>query len=227
MDGLAQDFRELEIRARKLVEQEAKLANPHRITRLAELLSACEEARSEAINLEKARDSIAAELEGRLTPDAPAAHHELGPLRGPTAATPGHVSRKAKGKLMRNTFLNKLESKRILLRQVKGAVYERATGGRVGIACATELPKSPDKWFLGLPDDHYQAIVLLCQSQSGEVADFVLPADMLYSLWNCLTRSAGQVKFHVERNGDIYSLVVPGGGRKSIHAYLSQYAALR
>lgn len=134
------------------------------------------------------------------------------------------ISPKAKGKQMRNDFLGRLKSKGIPLHQHKGVIYQKAGSQQlVGIASATE--RQPDKWFLGLPERQYSVVVLLCEDQTGQIYDFILPEKDLANIWSLLSRSNDQVKLHIERSGENFTLRIPGGGFRTVDRSL--YASLR
>ncbi len=69
----------------------------------------------------------------------------------------------------------------------------------VGISYARELDIRSDSWFLGLSDEHYDFLILLCESSKEEIAAFILPTEVVRRIWNALSRSNGQVKFHITR----------------------------
>jgi hypothetical protein len=93
----------------------------------------------------------------------------------------------------------------------------------VGVPYARE---QSDKWFLGLAEGEYDIVVLLCETESKEILDFILPPILVKKIWNVLTRSGGQVKFHVEKNGQNYMMRLPGGTVEPINNCLSTAAVL-
>jgi hypothetical protein len=70
------------------------------------------------------------------------------------------------GKKIRKDFL-KLSEEGIHIEHIKGSIYKTISGSKVGVAFATE--RKADRWFLGLPIDLDQA-VLLCQHENEDVA---------------------------------------------------------
>ena len=86
---------------------------------------------------------------------------------------------------------------------------------------ATELADLPDRWWLGLPDEHFDFIVLLCQTDSGERLDFVFPSDFVSEVWGSLSRdSKRHVKLNVFRSGVDYELRLKDGAGKKIRRFL-------
>lgn len=110
------------------------------------------------------------------------------------------------------------------LSQVKGVVYANQAGSNVAIAMATE-DKRGNKWWLGLPDAQFNCVVLLCQDGNASL-EFVLPAQPLATVWPRLSRSAGQVKFNVKRDGLRYILLVPRYGEFDITRFVGDYSPL-
>ena len=80
---------------------------------------------------------------------------------------------------------------------------------------------------MGLPDAHYDVVIFLCETSSGETLDFVLPPDFVNHVWNRLSLSNKQQReWHIERNGPNYELE-PKKGLGQINAYLSRLDPLR
>lgn len=110
------------------------------------------------------------------------------------------------------------------LRHLRGSVYQTepepfGLSKKVVIACAHE--QRPGRWFLGVKDDQYDIVALLCQlKDSGEKLDFVLPNTFLQKVWTSLSRSHGQVLFNVVANGGNFSFLVPGHDPESINQFL-------
>jgi len=109
---------------------------------------------------------------------------------------------------------------------LRGRIYETSKRARVGIAYASEQAERPDKWWLGLRDEPYSVIVLLCQDGNGKLLDFVIPIQTLSPFWKVFSRHGGQVEFHVERAGSNYALRVPGGRSVPMNSFLAEYKSL-
>lgn len=133
-------------------------------------------------------------------------------------------SRKARGKASRDRYLRGLLSNGIQLTRLKGRAFRTSSGKQVGIAYASEL--QANKWWMGLPNEHYDVVILLCETSSGETLDFVLPPDFVSQVWGRLTISNKQKEWHVERSGPNYELE-PTRGLGQITAYLSRVDPLR
>jgi hypothetical protein len=106
--------------------------------------------------------------------------------------------------------------------------YRTPSGIEVGIAYASELKGKPDAWFLGLADERFDAVVLLCETESGQTLDFVLPPKFVAEIWSpaLLSRNNKQVKFHVFKRGSTYELQLRGGKMMPISQYLKDRGCL-
>ena len=133
------------------------------------------------------------------------------------------MTKNERGKACRERYTRELSAKGIRLLRVKGRIYETASGRRVGIAYASEV--ITDKWWMGLLDDKYDVLVLLCEPNSGNLLDFVLPTDFVRKAWPLLSRNGKQREMHVQRIGVNYELE-PGRGLGKINQYLSNHAEL-
>ena len=132
---------------------------------------------------------------------------------------------RARGHRIREKFLDKLMTEGINLRRVRGkTIYQTNSGKLVGIAVATE--RQPDRWFLGLPENGFDHAVLLCQQESGEVMEIILPDEFFRKHKISLSRSKGQVKFNViKRSNDIF-LQVPNTNGISVLSRIGEYVGL-
>ena len=133
-------------------------------------------------------------------------------------------SRKARGKASRDEYLRRLRTKGIDLSRLKGRTFQTSSGKRVGIAYASEI--NANKWWMGLPDEQYDVVVLLCETSLGETLDFVLPPDFVNRVWRRLTLSNEQREWHVVKGGPNYELD-PKRKLGQITAYLSRIEPLR
>jgi hypothetical protein len=139
------------------------------------------------------------------------------------ASFPKALSKNARGKLRRAEYIQGLAGNGIRLHHKKGRIYVTASGRRVGITFASEVV--PQKWWMGLLDEHYDIIVLLCESRSGEVIDFVLPPALVQKVWPLLSRNGKQREIHVQLAGVNFELE-PGKGLGNINQYRSSVKEL-
>jgi hypothetical protein len=140
----------------------------------------------------------------------------------------GEPSPRERGNRVRAQYIeNVLGTAGIRLTRLNTKKYRTATGFLVGFCYASELEIRPDSWFLGLADEQFDFIVLLCESKSDVIAAFVLPSEFVKRVWETLSRSNGQVKFHVTRTGSRYYLRIPGAHLLEITEYLNNMKALK
>ncbi len=133
-----------------------------------------------------------------------------------------NISSKQEGKNARSQWVDDLKGEDIRLVGY-GKRYQTVQGKDVGIAFANE---KDDRWFLGLKDEPTDIAVLICKSKS-DVYDFVLPIADMTQYWNALSRSNGQIKFNVRREGREFRLLIPGNAPLTITEYQSDYGPLR
>jgi len=141
--------------------------------------------------------------------------------------TPKRYQRRQIGQDARSRFVALGSRAGFRLMPLGGKAYQTSSGKKVGITFANELEGRPDRWWLGINDDHYDVVVLLCNQQSGSMLDFILPFEDIRRLWPSLSRSAGEVKFNVIREGETYSLSMPPQRRESISRFLGNYGPLK
>jgi hypothetical protein len=139
------------------------------------------------------------------------------------------VSAKEKGRIRRNNFINMLEELGISLSKVKGVKYRTQNGSLIGIASASEDIKRNNYWFLGLPKDEYDTIVLLCESSKSEVYNFILPKAFYKQNENNFSRDSNneQVKFNISLRDGKFLMTIPYMEPVIINEYIDNFAALR
>lgn len=118
----------------------------------------------------------------------------------------------------RKVYVDTLIQRGVLLNPTNSRVIFRTqTGKKVGLPFSTERP-SNGGWFMGLPDQHFDFVILLCQIDTSTFLDFVFPPEFVSDIWDSLSRqyqgSDCQVKFDVRRRIDAHELRM-GKGRAS------------
>jgi hypothetical protein len=136
------------------------------------------------------------------------------------------ISPKREGKEVRNEWVEEIKSKGIRL-VGHGKRYQTTRGDTVGIAFANELEGKEDRWFLGLRDEPTDVAVLLCKDRSGLLHDLILPVEELSTYWHWLSKSKGQIKFNVRRDGSDFWLLVPGIDPVTVTHYRANYRPLQ
>ncbi len=146
--------------------------------------------------------------------------------------TDEEISARERGNKVREHFVcGILANKKIQLQRISSKKYRTLDNRLVGITYAKELDVRPSFWFLGLSDERLDYIILLCESSESngaEIAALVLPPEFVQQIWKDLSRSKGQVKFHVARTGYAsFELSLPGSRRLNISQYLNATQALK
>lgn len=135
------------------------------------------------------------------------------------------LSPRREGNEARRMLVKSLYSKDIKLIQRHGIIYEDSKGRLCAIAYANEI--NPFKWFLGVPDGQYQAVILLCRDKTGEILTVILPWSFLGKIWKNLSRSQGQVKFNIRKTGRNTILNIPGMASEGVDNYIRNYDLLK
>ena len=112
----------------------------------------------------------------------------------------------------------------VILRPISKTLYETESGKIVGMAFATE--RTPGRWFLGLPERDYFAMILVCEKESGEQKRFVLPEPFCEKYADRLSTSGKQYKFNISERSGRFEFMVPGGGIEGITRYIDSFDAL-
>lgn len=140
---------------------------------------------------------------------------------------------KERGRRIRESYISELVRSGLKINQVDNVWAKNPSGLWVAIPFATE--RRSDRWFLGLPENEVikriqnggVVVVLLCQSVSGPVLDFVLPSSKFGEIVNFLSRSKGQLKFNLKRVGNRYYLVLPNHGSLDVSEYKGNLSVLK
>jgi len=139
----------------------------------------------------------------------------------------GEVSGKKRGRNKRDDFVERIKELGIQCRLVKGQIYKVNNRALMGIAYSSER-KSGNRWFLGLPSENYEAIVLLCENKSRELEHFILPKDFINAHQDTFSRDENnQIKFNVCLKNGEYQLKIPRGDHVSINEYRDSFENLR
>ena len=227
---LTSQLTSLKKKAMKKIGEAAEEHDTSRIRILSELADKVEEDMTHLAAIEERVNSYEKEL-ARSThlPSSPSKLKELLKDITENIKTVGssRSQRKKMGQDARNRFVELGPKVGFRLIPLGGKTYRTASGKKVGITFANELEGKPDRWWLGIKDDHYDVVVLLCNQESGKMLHFALPYEYIEKIWPSLSRSAGEVKFNVIREGETYSLLVPPQRRESISMFLSKYGPLK
>ncbi len=206
------------------VQQLRTVTDAESAERLARIMRDCEQARKQIQTLDELASRLEAELEGRYTSnDAKAAMSSLPATGLPPKARSG----KSEGKSERNQLLLKMQELGRPLQPEGGRIYRTPKGNRIGIGFANE-GKQGDKWWLGVPNERLDGVVLICKPQSGNTLCFVLPGEYFSVIRPILSTNRSDVIFNVSRNGSTYELAAaPQSGLKAINQYLDRFDLLQ
>ena len=141
------------------------------------------------------------------------------------------MTARERGNRVRHQFVEGiLRDRGIQLKQLDSKKYQTTNGHLVGITYAKELANRPSFWFLGLSDESFDCVILLCESSDAsgaEIAAFLFPAEFVKQIWKALSRSKGQVKFHVTRTAYMsFELHLPGARVFNISHFLNAVQSL-
>jgi hypothetical protein len=129
------------------------------------------------------------------------------------------ISKFQSAKKTRTEYVNRLSESGIRLSRTSSQViYMTEQRKIVGIPCAVETQRPPQGgWWLGLPNRHFDFVILLCQRDTEMPLDFVLPVTFFSMIWDSLyweyLSSGWQVQFDVRRREDEFELKLKGKRR--------------
>lgn len=141
------------------------------------------------------------------------------------------LSPKERGKRARAAYVWKLQKEGLRVR-LSGGIWAYLEDRDSWMAVASAGKQRADRWFLGIPEKEIDGrgrvfVVLLCQQDSGEMLDIVLPPEFVKENLRRLSVSKGQRKFNVVRVGKEYRLMIPRAEPEDISKYVGAWLALR
>ncbi|MFQ5639401.1 MAG: hypothetical protein ACE5IR_15560 [bacterium] len=136
------------------------------------------------------------------------------------------VSPKKKGEERRTHFVKRAQNLGINILQMKGVRYKVNNRNLIGIAYSSET--RPNRWFLGLPPENFDTIVLVCERKNGQILNFIFSKDFYDKVKNLMsTDDNGQLKYNIAlRNGE-YQFMIPLQGYEKINSFLANFDNLR
>lgn len=137
------------------------------------------------------------------------------------------LTHKEKGKLRREAFIENLQKKGIKIKHFKGAIYKTEIGRIVGIASATEFKWKKGYWFLGLPAQNYDLLVLLCETIDGKLLSFIFSSEFLKENSPNFILSGGNYKFHIFMKNGKYYTKFPDTGWLDVNRFLDNIEVLK
>ncbi len=147
-------------------------------------------------------------------------------LSTPFSSQQKSLSPKKRGQERRNSFVKRAKELGIHMLQLKGVQYKVNNRNLIGIAYSGET--RPNRWFLGLPPENFDTIVLLCERKNGQILSFVLSKEFYQKIKNLMsTDDNGQLKYNISfRNGE-YQFMIPERGYEKINLFLDNFDNLR
>jgi hypothetical protein len=134
---------------------------------------------------------------------------------------------RVRGEMRRKELLNYLSMIGIHLLHKHGSLYQTRNNEIVGIAYASE--RRPNRWFLGLPDQDYHTVVLMCDKDKrgdDSKVNFILPRLLYDQVRPQLSKVNDQVKFNIVIRRNSYMLLIPNGDPINIDNYIDLYDSL-
>jgi hypothetical protein len=210
-----------------ILDQVTRAANSRDLTDVAQWSEAakeCDQLIRETHTLETRTGAFEKSVQRRL--ENPARFNRVTQLQEEDSVM-GSLSAKAEGARVRADWLQKVHSAGGIELVGHGTRYRTAKQLNVGIAFANENAQRPNKWFLGLPGEPTDIVVLLCRALDQSMHDLVLPIAELGDIWKRFARSKGQVKLHVQQEEDELYLLVPRSEPLIVTKYEANYRSLR
>jgi hypothetical protein len=143
------------------------------------------------------------------------------------------TSSKELGMRVRDWYISQLQQRGVRIEQVDRVWAKTPTDFWVAIPFAKE--QRPNRWFLGLPEAKVikrmsnggASVVLLCQSNTGDALDFVLPESKVREIVPHLSKSQGQLKFNLKKVGSRFHLVIPNKPTVDVSDYKGAVSILQ
>lgn len=207
----------LKTRAMKKIAEAAEAHNTRLVSAYSSIANRIEQDERILFALDDRIDSYEKELS---EPSTIPVMSDEGPTPDDFRSTGRHT-----GQVKRTAFLDAGKTRGYQLTPIGSSIYKTTRGLRVALAFANE--QRPNRWFLGVQDGLYDVVVLLCQRDSTDTAEIILPREFLSRYWSTLSRSKGQVKFNVSKSGESWWLLVPGHENQSANSFVGAYSPLK
>jgi len=131
------------------------------------------------------------------------------------------ISPRMKGRRIKEAFINDLKRNGIALKLIKDSIIETERREHVGVAYSSE--HTPGRWWLGIKNDRYKAIVLICERDNGELVRFILDRDFWDKNVKKLKENRqGRSMIHIIYQRGVYYFDV-SGERISINNFINAY----
>jgi len=208
---------ELKTKALRKIENAAKIGNTSLVVSNSRIVE-------EIDNLEKRLNQLVAALD-MLEKAIKQNGENLDFSQMERISLPEKISRKKRGETKRNSFLKHAQELGLNISQVKGVRYKLNDRHLIGIAYASE--NRPNRWFLGLPPENFNTIVLLCEQKKGKMLNFIFSKDFYQKFKSYLsTDENGQLKYNIALRNTDYHLLIPQAGNENINRFLDNFTNL-
>jgi hypothetical protein len=132
------------------------------------------------------------------------------------------MSPRTRGRLMKGAFINDLKEHGITLNLSKDSILLTEKGERVGVAYSSE--HSSGRWWLGIKNDSYKAIVLICEKDTGGMVRLVLPGEFWAShVENLKDNKNGRYMIHILYQRGVYHWVEANGKKVALDNFIDAY----
>jgi hypothetical protein len=136
------------------------------------------------------------------------------------------TSPRMRGRLRKEALINDLKKQEIRLSFSKDSILLTEGGERVGVAYSSE--HQPGRWWLGIKNDNYKAIVLICERDSGGIVRLVLSGDFWDShVENLKENKNGRSMIHILYKRGVYHWMEANGKEVALDSFVDAYHFLR
>jgi hypothetical protein len=136
------------------------------------------------------------------------------------------MSARMRGRLMKEAFINDLKAQGIPLNLSKDSILLTEKGERVGVAYSSE--HSPGRWWLGIKNDNYRAIVLICEKDTRGIVRLVIPGKFWDShVENLKENKNGRSMIHILYQRGVYYWVDRSGEKITLNNFVDAYQFIR
>jgi hypothetical protein len=133
------------------------------------------------------------------------------------------LSHTERGDRRREIWLAKMRTK-YPLRDVGHRTFVTGRNRRIGIPTSGE--HFGDRWLFSIGDRTYDALVLLCHAETGEIIDFVIPKRLLKG-WDLFKREGKNVLFEVQETPTGFFLRGSSDTPQNITEFRKNYSVLQ
>jgi hypothetical protein len=214
--SIKDEIEALKSKALHKIGEAAKKGDTRIIVGATRIVQECE-------RLIKAFDELVSEM-GGLAMDFESLEHSRGV--DISISNGSKTSPRMRGRLKKEAFINDLKGQGIRLNFNKDSILLTEGGERVGVAYSSE--HLPGRWWLGIKNDSYKAIVLICERDSGGIVRLVLPGDFWNShVKNIKENKNGRSMIHILYQRGVYHWVEANGEKIPLDNFMNAYGYIQ